>query len=101
MSLQKVNRFNISPQHLCNRVAVVVRHLCGAVHGENAAIWILGRKSASRLERHARVSSNCDLNVDYGVCGPESPFNIAVAFPQYSCLGTETRSDSRHKLTRF
>ena len=61
-------------------VAVAVRHLGGAVQFEHVARRVVARDRAARLQRHAGMAADREVELDDRMRARERGVEIAVAF---------------------
>ena len=62
--LEQLQRAGRQAEHRGDRIAVVVRHLGGAVHLQTIAAGVVASDRAARLERHAAVPADRELELD-------------------------------------
>ena len=80
MALVKLHRVARAAEHAGKRVAVAVRHLGGAMELQHIARGVMAGDGAARLERHARMAADRELELDHAHTPRESRRDIAVGF---------------------
>ena len=74
-------------EHAGERVAVAVRHLGGAVQLQHVARGVVARQRAARLQRHAAVAADRQVELDDRVRRGERGVDVAVFGAQHERLG--------------
>jgi hypothetical protein len=75
------------PEHLRQRLPVVMRHLGGAVEPQDAAFFLGNGDGAARLERHAAVPADREVEREDRMRGGESRIEVAVLLAHDRRLG--------------
>src|SRR5205807_8111681 len=76
-----------SREHAREQIAVGVRPLGRAVELEHVAHRVVARDRPARLQRHARVAADREIELDDRVRGAERGFDVAVALAYHCGLG--------------
>jgi hypothetical protein len=93
MSLVHMDRGRAAPEHVGEQVAVAVRHLGGTVQLENVARRVVAADGAARLQRHAAMPPDREIELDYGLGLREHGIDVAVALAHQSRLGVAARRE--------
>ena len=80
-------------EHRGDGIAVVMRHLGGAVHLQTITAGVVASDRAARLERHAAVPADRELELDHRVGLAERLIEIAVAFADRRRLARDAGSE--------
>ncbi len=81
------HRGGAAAEHARERVAVAVRHLGGAVKLDHIAHGVVMRERAARLQRHAAVTADLEVERDHGMGRGEGGIDLAITGAQHQCLG--------------
>ena len=68
-------------------IAVAVRHLGGAVQFEDIARGVVAADGAARLQRHAAVAADGEIELDHGLGAREHGVDVAIALAHDGRLG--------------
>ena len=91
--LEQLQRAGRQPEHRGDRIAVVVRHLGGAVQLQTITAGVVASDRAARLERHAGVPADRELELDHRVRLAKRLVQIAVALADGRRLARDAGSE--------
>ena len=74
-------------EHARQQVAIAVRHLGGAMQLEHVARGVVAADGAARLQRHARVAADRQLELDHDLGVAQHAVDIAVALLEHDHFG--------------
>jgi hypothetical protein len=94
VSLEQMNGRGAAPERLRQQIAGAVRDLGGAVHLEDVAHRVVAGDRAARLQWHARMTADLELELDDCVGGAKARVGIAVFLADDRGLG-------QHSLREF
>ncbi len=88
MPFVKVDPGRAATEHTSQRLPIFVWYLGGAVEFEHVACSVVAANRAPRLQRHARMAADGEVELDDGRGIPERGSEVTIALPANCRLGS-------------